>query len=65
MLDDNWRRVTGFEPISAAVARLKTRVEAAIAARDDDAGAEAHADLIEAEHRLRMAQRAEVRRARG
>lgn len=64
-MSETWRGATGFEHISAAVSRLKAKVDAAIAARDEDAGSDAHADLIEAEHRMRMAQREEVRRGRG
>lgn len=64
-MDESWRSATSFEHISAAVSRIKARVDAAIVARDEDAGDDAHADLIDAEHRMRMAQRAEVRRYRG
>lgn len=64
-MDESWRSATGFEHISAAVSRIKARVDAAIVARDEDAAAEAHADMIDAGHRMRMVQRAEVRRDRG
>jgi hypothetical protein len=54
----------GFEPLSDVIARIKSRVDQAIADRDEEAGAEAHADLIDAEHELRV--RETVRRcARG
>ena len=58
----HWRDDTDWQRLSDVVARLKARVEDAIAARDDFEGGLAHADLLDAEHRLRMAER---RRARG
>lgn len=44
----------GFEHISAPIARLKAEIEAAIRARDEAAAADAHAELIEIEHRDRV-----------
>ncbi|WP_128181996.1 hypothetical protein [Paenirhodobacter populi] len=60
----HWSDETGFEPISAAVARLKAKVERAYhESREEDAAA-AHDDLVSAEHHLRMAQRQEKTRQR-
>lgn len=53
----HWSEETGFEPLSAAVARLKAKVERAYyECRDEDAG-DAHDDLTSAEWRLRQAER--------
>jgi len=53
----DWREDTDWLRLGVVVQRLKARVEAAIVARDDDAGAQAHDDLISAEWRLRQAER--------
>lgn len=58
----HWSEETSFERLSEIVARLKARVDDAISARDDFAGDAAHEELINAEARLRMAER---RRDRG
>ena len=57
MTGRHWSEETRWEPIAEVVERLKARVDASIAARDDAGGDAAHADLIAAEHRLRMAER--------
>ena len=57
MSERHWSEETCWQPIAEVVERLKARVDAAIAARDDAAGDAAHEELIRAEHRLRMAER--------
>ena len=52
-----WRDDTDWLRLGIVVAGLKRKVEAAIAARDERAGTEAHADLLCAEWRLQQAGR--------
>lgn len=52
-----WREDTDWQRLGVVVDALKRRVEDAIAARDCQAGADAHADLLCAEWRLRQAER--------
>lgn len=53
----HWSDETRWQPISAAVHRLKRKVEEAYYyCREDEADA-AHDELVGAEHRLRMAER--------
>ena len=53
----HWTEDTNWQRLSDVVARLRVQVNAAIAARDNDAGQAAHDDLIRAEWRLRQAER--------
>lgn len=57
----HWTEDTNWQRLGDVVAELRAKVDAAIAARDEDAGQAAHDDLIRAEWRLRQAER---RRAR-
>lgn len=45
---------TFAERIQADILDLKAEIEAAIVARDEDAAAEAHRELIDLEHELRV-----------
>lgn len=58
----HWSEETNWQRLGDVVARLKDKVNAAIAAYDNDAGEAAHEDLVAAEWRLRQAER---RRDRG
>jgi len=57
----NWSEDTDWQRLSDVVARLKARVDDAIAARDEFTGETAHHDLICAEWRLRQAERGRER----
>ena len=60
-LEPNWQQETRPQPLSAAVAILKARVETAYhQCRDEDAEA-AHEALVSAEWRLRQAEKKEAR----
>lgn len=48
--DSNWRS------LGSLAGRLKAEIEAAIATRDEEAGAESHAALIDLEHQERLAE---------
>lgn len=58
----HWSEETNWQPLSAAVAALKAKVEAAYYRCDDAEAGAAHDDLVSAEWRLRQAER---RRDRG
>jgi hypothetical protein len=53
----HWSEETSWQPLSAAVDRLKRQVEAAYYRGDDEAAGAAHHDLTSAEWRLRQAER--------
>ena len=53
----HWSEETKWQPLAAVVAKLKARVDAAIAARDEFTAEAAHDDLVSAEWRLRQAER--------
>ena len=54
----NWRSSGSIIADMPEVARLKRRVEQALAVQDEDAAAEAHGALVAAEHQLRLAETA-------
>ena len=64
--DENDRE-PGFRHIGEIIAAQKAKIERALAECDEPAAAEAHEDLIQAEHELRMRQSARkyARRAEG
>ena len=53
----HWREDTDPLRLGTVVGRLKGHVDAAIVARDEEAGSPAHRDLVSAEWRLRRAER--------
>lgn len=57
----HWSEETRWQPLSAVVAALKGKVEAAYYRGDEAEADAAHDDLISAEHRLRMAERRQER----
>lgn len=56
-MSKHWSEETGFEPLSAAVERLKAKVERAYYECRDQEAEQAHDDLTSAEWRLRQAER--------
>jgi hypothetical protein len=53
----HWSEETNWQPLSAAVARLKRRVETAYHHCQEQEASDAHDDLVSAEWRLRQAER--------
>lgn len=56
-IDRHWTEETRWQPLGAVVQRLKRRVDRAIAAGAEFEGGLVHQDLVEAEWRLRQAER--------
>lgn len=56
-INRHWTEDTRWQPLGAVVQRLKRRVDRAIAAGAEFEGGLVHQDLVEAEWRLRQAER--------